>query len=548
MRRFAIFFLVLVVRAEGLFAQSLPSAAVFESRSRRTPTNCVDAPVLAKLKSLGIRPAAACSDSAFVRRVYLDAIGTLPAAGEVKDFLADTDPNKRRILIDRLLDREEFADYQTLLWCDLLRVKSEFPINLWPNAAQAYHRWIRTAVKENKPYDRFVRELLTASGSNFRVPPVNFYRALRDKEPETVAGAVALTFMGTRVESWPKERLSEMALFFRGIKYKKTAEWKEEIVFVDLFDASAEGIGRRPAIGVFPDGARVDLPPDVDRRRVFAEWLTGRENPWFARNVVNRIWYRLFGIGIIHEPDDIRDDNPPANCELLAVLERELVEADYDLKHVYRLILNSATYQRSCIATTRRPEAARHFAHYSPRRLDAEVLIDAICSVTGTHETYSSLIPEPWTFIPTKEHSIRLADGSITSPFLDLFGRPARATGFESERNNAPTPSQKLHLLNSSHIRKKIESKPEDTPPAEALRFGRGRRRFRGASESPATSTALTAAEVTEIYLKTLSRYPTKSELATIARYAKLTEGEGSEARIDLIWALINTPEFLYRH
>ncbi len=459
---------------EFLLPAIAPSPALFESPNLEPLANGIDEPILAKLRSLGIQPAPPCSDSVFVRRVYLDVIGTLPTAKEVTRFLEDDRPDKRRVLIDKLLHRDEFADYWSLRWCDLLRVKSEFPINLWPNAAQAYHRWVRAGIQANKPYDRFVREILTSSGSNFRVPQVNFYRAIQGTEPETVADAVALTFMGSRTDRWPEKRRSEMAKFFAGIQRKRTSEWKEEIISVDLLGTVATD---QPTHAILPDGTRVALPAATDHRQVFADWLIRPDNPWFTGNIVNRIWYWLFGIGIVHEPDDIRLGNPPTNRELLVVLQRELVESDFDLKHIYRLILNSATYQQSCIPATDHPEAEWHFAHYPIRRLDAEVLIDAVCQITGTTESYSSLIPEPWTFIPGSERSICLADGSITSPFLELFGRPARSTGYESERGTTPSAAQKLHLLNSSHIQQKLEAGVAAVPATETHR--RGRRRDR---------------------------------------------------------------------
>ena len=531
--------LAIVVPADLSSAQAgSPPAGLFEDDSASAPISPIDEKVLADLDALGIQPASLCTDSVFVRRVYLDVIGTLPTPAEVKRFLEDGDPSKRPVLIDRLLERDEFADYWALKWCDLLRVKSEFPINLWPNAVQAYHGWVRRSIKENRPYDAFVRDLLTANGSNFRVPQVNFFRAVRGYDPETIASAVALTFMGVRAENWPDGQLSAMAVFFEGIKHKRTGEWKEEIVFVDLLGRSDAA---QPASATFPDGSRVDLPPNQDRRHIFTDWLLGTDNRWFARNVVNRIWYWLFGIGIIHEPDDIRPGNPAANPKLLALLEQELVTSRYDLKHIYRLILNSATYQRSCIPTTDRPEAERHFAHYPLRRLDAEVLIDAVCQITGTTESYSSLIPEPYTFIPMEQRSIALPDASITSAFLELFGRPPRDTGLESERNNTPTPAQKLHLLNSSHIRTKIESSRQQQTSNSKGRSRGPRRRSRRSSRH-------TSIGPTEIYLTVLSRYPTPAELTTINEYAAEAEAKGSEVLVDLTWALINTPEFLYRH
>ena len=481
----------------------------------------IDELVFAKLKEKGIIPADPCSEGTFVRRVYLDVIGTLPTAEEAKAFLNDTDPNKRRTLIDRLLERPEFADYWTMKWGDILRVKSEFPINLWPNAVRSYHHWIRTAVRENRPYDQFVRDLLTSSGSNFRDPPANFYRAIPGRDPKTIAHAVGLTFMGVRPEGLAAERWSGMETFFSQVAYKKTGEWKEEIVFYDSLKPL------KATEAVFPDGTKVSLAADQDPRFAFADWLITPENPWFTRNIANRVWSWLLGRGIIHEPDDVRPDNPPSNPELLAYLEKELIAARYDLKHLYRLILNSKTYQLSCIAASKQPEAAALFAFYPVRRLEAEVLIDAISQVTGTTEKYSSPIPEPFTYLPPGHRAIGLPDASISSAFLEMFGRPPRDTGLESERNNNFTAGQRLHLLNSAHIRTKIEQGPR-----LAGLLGSGR----------------PPAEMAEdLYLIILSRYPTADEVAAVSDYAPSGAG-GRGPAADIAWALINSAEFLCRH
>jgi len=499
-----------------------PPVRPFDGPADPAPQGKIDELVFGRLKELGIEPAGVSSDAVFVRRAYLDVIGTLPTADEARQFLLDRDPDKRGKLVDRLLERPEFADYWAMKWSDLLRVKAEFPINLWPNAVQAYHRWIRTSIEENVPYDRFVRELLTASGSNFRVPQVNFYRAAQGSDPKAIAQVVALTFMGCRAENWPEDRLADMAVFFARIGFKETSEWKEEIVFFDAFTAV-----NAPAEAVFPDGTRARLPADKDPREVFADWLISADNRWFAGNIVNRVWYWLLGQGIIHEPDDVRPDNPPSNPQLLAYLERELISSGYDLKHIYRLILNSTTYQLSCIPRSDHPERAVRFASYPLRRLDAEVLIDALCQITGTTEEYSSPIPEPFTFIPEDQRSIALADGSITSSFLEMFGRPPRDTGLESERSNRPTASQRLHLLNSSHIRKKIE---QSAKLRQLMQPG-----------NPLET-------VTGLYLTILSRFPTEEELEVLKDYSQTAEAQGAEVFADLTWALINGPEFLYRH
>jgi hypothetical protein len=326
--------------------------------------------------------------------------------------------------------------------------------------------------------------------------------------------------MGTRAEKWPKERLAGMAAFFAQIGYKATGEWKEEIVFFDP--------GKPALPAVFPDGTAAQVPPDTDPREVFADWLIAPQNPWFARNIVNRVWYWLLGRGIVHEPDDLRADNPPQIPELLAYLERELVASHYDLKHVYRLILNSKTYQLSSIPRTKNAKALAHFAYYPLRRLEAEVLIDALCQVTGTTEKYSSAIPEPFTFIPDEQRSITLADGSVGSSFLELFGRPPRDTGLESERNNRPAAAQSLHLLNSSHVERKIEQSAK-------------LRELVQAADKPRDV-------VDGLYLTILSRFPTDDELKVVRGYAQSGSVERREVMIDLAWALMNSAEFLYRH
>jgi len=511
----------------SLCAQSARGRRNFEQyetdkRYAGTSRNPIDVMVMQTLRQRGIEPANLCSEAVFIRRVYLDVIGTLPEPQDVRRFIENRRPSQRAALINALLKRDEFADYWSLKWCDLLRVKAEFPINLWPNAVQAYHRWIHDALAQNMPYDQFARALLTSSGSNFRVAPVNFYRAVQGQEPSSIAAAVGLTLMGTRVEDWPESRRTGMEAFFSRVAFKKTAEWKEEIVYPDP-------TATEPLQAVFPDGVAVQVPAGRDPRGVFADWLIAPENPWFARNIVNRIWSWLLGRGLIHEPDDIRPDNPPVHPEVLSYLEKELVKSNYDLQHIYRLILNSRTYQQSSIPRSDHPDAEALFACYPVRRLEAEVLIDALCWISGTQESYSSAIPEPFTFIPEEHRSIELADGSITSQFLEMFGRPSRDTGLESERNNQPSDAQRLHLLNSTHVQSKIERSRRLNG---LVRTAKGNRRML----------------INMIYLNILSRYPTPVELAAAERYFQTSGNNTKLATNDLAWALINTKEFLYRH
>jgi len=496
--------------------------APFEVEGDFPARNLIDLHVRAELKRRGIKPARRCSDVVFVRRVYLDVIGTLPRPAEVLAFVEDGRPDKRQRLIDALLLRDEFADYWALKWSDILRVKAEFPINLWPNAVQAYYRWIHDSIRVNRPYDRMARAMLTTSGSNFRYPAVNFWRAIPSREPAALAQAVALTFMGVRSERWTPERRKQFAALFSRVAFKRTIEWKEEIVFADPAPT-------RSLRTVLPDGTRVRILPDVDPRTVFADWLIRRDNKWFAPCVVNRVWAWLMGRGIVHEPDDFRPDNPPSHPALLAALSRELVVTGYDLRHLYRLILNSATYQQSSVSRSDDPAAESLFAHSIVRRLDAEVLIDAICAITGTNENYASPIPEPFTFVPEFKRTITLADGSITSPFLEMFGRPTRDTGLWSERNNASTGPQRLYLLNSSNIQNRIRRS------ARLAAF------TRQARKEPAKA-------VRGLYLLILSRPPTPTEQRVLWVYRRNKRIAGRQLAEDLFWALINSKEFLYAH
>ncbi|MDF7808965.1 DUF1553 domain-containing protein [Pontiellaceae bacterium B12219] len=497
----------------------------------------IDQLVLFRLNERGIPPSEICTDAVFIRRVYLDMIGTLPTKEEVTVFLADSNSGKRRQLIETLFDRPEFSDYWSMKWCDLLRVKAEFPSKLWPNAVQAYYRWIRTAIQQNLPYDQFARAMLTSSGSNFREAPVNFYRAMPQREPKAIASTVALTFMGMRTDRWDEDQLMGMAAFFGQVGYKETAEWKEEIVFFDPTRKLCCPDTEKEVVPRLPDGTGIALDPHTDPRIAFTDWLVGSRV--FSNNMVNRIWYWLLGRGIIHEPDNIHADNPAQNPELLAYLSQELVKNNYDLRHIYRIILNSKTYQRSAIHNKGNLSDETNFSRYYIRRLDAEVLIDAICQITETTESYSSDIPEPFTFIPENQRSIKLSDGSITSPFLDLYGRPSRDTGYLAERNNTPSAAQKLHLLNSTHVQKKLNNN-------KAL-FGMTTQKVKG-KKKPQTVWLKPDKAVEGMYLTILSRYPSDEELQVALDYIKDSGLSRYDASVDLVWALLNTDEFIFKH
>ncbi|WP_162029304.1 MULTISPECIES: DUF1553 domain-containing protein [unclassified Lentimonas] len=516
MRMLCVVGLLCCVHAQGAKEQIVEP---YESGKPAQMTE-LDRLLQSSLSAAELQFAANCSDAVFLRRVYLDVTGSLPPADGVQPFLQDQSVSKRAELIDALLASEGYAVYWAMRWSDLLRVKSEFPINLWPNAAQAYHEWIYQSLRENKPYDVFARELLTSSGSNFRRPEVNFYRAVQGQDAASLAQAAALAFMGTRLENWPESERLEFEQFFSRIAFKPTAEWKEEIVYVDPEPFTELAL-------VTPDGEAIQMPATGDPREVFADWLIQPQNAWFARNMVNRQWAWLMGRGMIHEPDDIRADNLPTHPELLGYLERELVESGYDMKHVLRVILNSRAYQQSSLPSGDSVSAAEHFACYPVRRLDAEVLADVLCGLTGTEETYVSMIPEPFTYIPSDTRTIAIADGSISSPFLQLFGRPSRDTGLFAERDSSMTDKQALHMLNSSHVLKKINKSTW----------------IRQVSKG-----TLDREKLTPLYLAFYGRKPMDAEVRIAQQYCA---GKGKKrwaATQDLIWAMMNSKEFLYNH
>ncbi|MGE4564097.1 MAG: DUF1553 domain-containing protein, partial [Victivallaceae bacterium] len=455
------------------------------------------------------------SDAAFLRRVTIDLAGRLPTVEEVRLFLDDKSPAKRAGKIDELLDSDEFADLQSMYWCDALRVKSEFPINLWPNAVQSYHGYIRDAIRNNRPWNEVAFELLTASGSNFRNPPANFFRAVAERSPRALAQAAALTFMNLRLEKMSESEQAEFSNFFCRIRFKKTDEWKEEIVYTDPEPVKL--------VCRTPDGKRFEVAcPESDPRRVFAAELIRPGNPYFARAMVNRVWQRLMGRGLVEPVDDMFRGNPGANPALLDTLGDEFTRSGFDMRKLFRTILLSAAYQSAPSAD---PAKEAAFASYPVRRLPAEVMIDVLYDVTGSCDSYSSVIPEPFTFLPAGTRAVTIADGSIVSTALENFGRPPRDSGMIAERKNELTASQRLYLLNSGTLFNRINALPQSL--------------FRGAR--------ITGPKRVEyLYMHILSRPPTVDELKTIGAY--YGENRDKANLGELVWALINSKEFLYQH
>ena len=480
-----------------------------------------------------LTPVPRTADDLFLRRAMISITGKVPTLVEVRRFTADKSKDKRSKLIRQLLDSPGFADMMAMRFADMFRIKSEFPINLWPNAVQSYHRYFRDVIVQNRPWNKVVRELLTASGSNFRVPAANFFRASSVRTPEGLAKVTALSFMGLRLDRLSPDERKDFSAFFSRISFKSTDEWKEEIVFLNPDPVCLKAVA--------PDGKSFVInSPATDPRTVFADWLLTKENPFFARAFVNRTWHWIFGRGLIDPADDMplprsfwsrlfSSNDDEGNEKILDFLAEEFVKSNYDIKKLFCLILNSSAYQADWkTRPDEQTEAEKRFAVYPFRRLEAEVLVDIYSQILGSHESYSSVIPEPFTFLPKNAPAITIPDGSISSRTLDNFGKPSRDAGTLAERNSAVTPSQRLFLMNSNWIYQRSSNLPWKL-------FKKRRMSDKQRME--------------ELYLTILSRKPTANEIKKINAYRN-TMPRKQRWRIwqDLAWALINTREFLYHH
>lgn len=480
------------------------------------------------------------SDAVFLRRAYLSAAGRIPTRAETLAFLNDPSPGKRLRLIDHLLDSEAHADLIAMRFADMLRIKSEFPVNLWPNAVQAFHQKLRTDILNNRPYSEMVFEMLTASGSNFRVPYANFFRGTGSRTPEGLAEITARTFMGLQFRKLPPDEQKKFAAFFSRIRFKSTFEWKEEIVYTDPEPVRLKTC--LPGTGHFTVDA-----PETEPRLVLAKALTADDNPYFARAFVNRAWSWFFGKGLIDPADDItpepgfwanafRDlgldtpDGREVQPELLQFLTDEFRKSNYNMRYLFRLIMTSDAFQAaSTVPAEIRQVSEKYFLSYPVRRLEAELIADAFGDLSGQYPQYSSVIPEPFTFLPKGTRATQLADGSISSGTLEMFGRPARDSGAIAERNSRISDSQRLFLLNSNRIYRQLNSL--GTKIARECKWD-----LRGKG-------------VEYIYLTVLSRRPTPEEVHRIMEYYNaLPKKQRGRVWSDLVWVLANSKEFLYHH
>jgi hypothetical protein len=493
------------------------------------PNNFIDEKLAAKWKSLGLSPSPLCNDEEFIRRLFLDAIGTLPTPEEIQTFLASQDPNKRDKLIDVVLTRPEFVDFWAYKWGDLLRINRD---SLQDKGMWAFHNWVRACLRDNLPMDRMVRDIVTAEGSTFMDGPANYFQT--GKTPTEWSETTVQLFLGIRIqcakchqhpfEKWTQEDYHGMAAFFTRMGTKNSQEFgifgRETVVYL-----RPTGETNHPRTGrVVPphplDGPAMDDP--IDRRRQLADWLTKPDNPWFARNMVNRFWAYTMGRGLVEPIDDMRATNPPSNPELLDALAEDFGKAKFDTKHLLRTIFRSRAYQLSSRSTTgNKADASNvHHARAMPKRLTAEQLADAIDYATGTREKYVGL--------PLGTRAIQLPDTRVRSFLMDTFGRPPRQVTCECERVSQPNIAQAMHLLNGDFINKKIDQ--ADGRIAKLI-----------------AAKAKPEAILEEIYLVTLSRLPRPEEITWaqgwINKAPNLREGAG-----DLMSVLLNSREFLFNH
>ena len=490
----------------GLFRVAVPRPGT-PAKNTLPQFNFIDKLVDAKLAKLNVAPSEVCNDADFLRRAYLDLTGTLPTPSEARKFLTGTAKDKRAKLVEVLLERPEFADLWALKWADLLRVDRQA---LGHQRAHLYYKWIRDSIRTNKPFDRFARELVTAEGPVNEVGPANFFKVVT--KPGEIAGTISQVFLGVRIacaechhhpfDRWKQSDYYGMSAFFStgSTKHPRT---QEEV--------------RAHALGTDAPSAN----PAGDRRLPLAEWMTKPDNPFFARNLANRVWAWTLGRGLVEPVDDVRATNPPSNPELLDRLAKYLVENRYDVRKLIVLITSSRVYQTSATPNATNEKDERNFSRAYFKRPDAEVLLDMISQGLG--------VPEKFPGSPGVSRATQLWDSKARSDFLKLFGRPSRVTACECERTREPSVSQVLNLLNSPDIQAKLTH--EAGTVARLVRTQKDDAKL-----------------VEELYLTFFARFPTAHETkVSVAHLRKYADNRRAAAE-DLAWALLNSTEFLFNH
>jgi hypothetical protein len=487
-------------------------------------TNYIDTLVNNKLKKLRIEPSGTCSDDVFVRRVFLDIVGTLPSPDEYARFMVSRLPNKREVLIDELLDRKEFAELWVLKWAELLQIRSSNQVSY--KAMLLYYNWLQEKIAKNVPTDEWVRELLGAGGGTFKNPPTNYYQIETDILKVTENSAQV--FMGMRIQCaqchnhpfdrWTMNDYYGFAAFFRQIGRKPGDDPREQVVFNSGGGEVTHPVGGRVMKPKFLGGVEPDVA-GKDRRQVLAAWLASPENPYFAKNLSNVVWAHFFGKGIIDEVDDVRISNPASNQELLDDLGKRFTAYRYDFKKLVKDICTSQTYQRTTTPTKTNEADTRNFARGPIRRIRAETMMDVITQVTDTKNKFQGL--------PLGARAVQIADGGVSTYFLTTFGRPTRDTVCSCEVRLEPTLSQSLHLLNGDTVAGKIAQGnvvgkllAEKRPPGYVIEH---------------------------LYARCLSRPPTAEETTRLLEMVNAA-ADKKQVLEDVFWALLNSREFMFNH
>ena len=495
------------------------------------PNNFIDEFVATKLKKLNILPSDLSTDETFIRRIYLDTIGKLPTPDEVKAFVHNDDLNKRSALIDALLARPEFVDLRTLRFGDMLRCHPRQLGNgaFGERGATLFHEWMRDNVEQNKPYDQFVREIITARGSTYQVGPANYYRI--ERRPDGRAETTTQAFLGIRLtcarchkhpfDRWTTDDYWNFAAFTGKVGTRPGELYDERVVYYNptgsVINESVLGNRGQEAVPTFLGGDQIDRRYQGDYLELLANWMTSPTNPYFAKATVNRLWSHYFGRGIIHPVDDMRQTTPATIEGLLAVLVEEFVRNGFNTKHIIKLILNSRTYQLSSAPNETNELDDRFFSHFYPRPILAQVLLDILNDATGTQEKFGRY--------PIGMRVVQLPL-PVSSRFLSLFGRSDREFLAELEPKLEPTLTQALHMINSPYIHSKISA---------------GNGTVTRLAESDLTD----AQTIRVFYLRTLSRLPSPTVLNEAKKYIAESSSrrEGLE---DLLWALISSRSFLF--
>lgn len=502
---------------------------VFAHAPRR---NFIDDLVLEKLRTLNIPPSPRCTDSEFLRRACIDTIGLLPTEAEARAFLADHSSKKRDKLIETLLQRPEFVDYWAYKWSDLLLVNNT---KLRPAAVWAYYDWIRSQVEANTPWDKFARQIITAKGSTLQNGAANFY-ILHD-DPRALSETTCQAFLGMSIacakchnhplEKWTNDQYYKMANMFARVRVKAGARDGDNIVFCAAQGDLVQPLRGKPQPPTPLDGTPLPMDSPADRRVPLADWLTAKDNPYFSRAIVNRIWANYFGAGLVENVDDLRATNPASDEKLLSAAARFLAGHNFDLKALMRAILQSETYQRSSKALPGNEADTRFYSRYYPRRMMAEVLLDAVAEVTD--------VPTPFKRdgggeFPSGWRAMQLPDVSTDSYFLKTFGRPERVITCECERTSDPSMTQVLDISNGDTINKKLEDK--DCCIGKYL-----------AAKAPPMQL------VEHAYLRAFSRYPSKEEANKLLQVLNRTPAQDRRSAVqDMYWAVLSSREFLFNH